>query len=92
MLEEELEELFLLVPLSHDSRSCDPSCDPLSGLEGARSLLVKKCVRLEGIPTCLLPVLPITAPVLEAVLVEVVDTLGEQEISLGGLKGDTFFL
>ena len=35
-----------------------------------------------------------TAPVLEAVLVEVVDTLGEERIGLGGLKGDTrvFFL
>ena len=42
MLEEELEELFLLEPLPHDSysydpRSCDPSCDPLSGLEVTES-------------------------------------------------------
>ena len=51
MLEEELEELFLLEPLPHDPysydprscdpscdpRSCDPSCDPLSGLEVTES-------------------------------------------------------
>ena len=35
-----------------------------------------------------------TAPVLEAVLVEDVDTLGEERSGLGGLKGDTrvFFI